>query len=55
MRFLLLLILLLNFALFSFGQGFFGIAPSEMGREYRQYQERNQKQIQLGSPSSTFL
>lgn len=53
MRLIFFLIVLLNLALFAYGQGFFGVAPSELGREYRQFQERNPEKIKLGVPQST--
>jgi hypothetical protein len=50
MRFLLLLILLANAALFIYGQGFFGTPPAEQGRDPRPLSQRNQMAITLGTP-----
>ncbi|SHH44064.1 hypothetical protein [Pollutimonas bauzanensis] len=50
MRFLFLIVLMLNVALLAYGQGFFGTPPSERGREPRQLSERNQHTITLGAP-----
>jgi len=50
MRTLFLIVLLANIALLAFGQGFFGIPPSEVGREPRTLSERNQQAIVLGAP-----
>lgn len=50
MRFLLLLILLANAALFIYGQGFFGTPPAEQGRDPRPLSQRNQAAITLGTP-----
>lgn len=50
MRFLLLLILLANGALFIYGQGFFGTPPAEQGRDPRPLSQRNQTAITLGTP-----
>lgn len=50
MRFLLLLILLANGALFIYGQGFFGTPPAEQGRDPRPLSQRNQAAITLGTP-----
>lgn len=51
MRFLFLLIFVANVAALAYGQGFFGIPPSEEGRTPRQLSERNQQAITLGTPS----
>lgn len=51
MRLLFILILVANVALLAFGQGFFGTPPSEQGREPRQFAQRNQDAIQLGTPA----
>lgn len=53
MRFLLLLILLANGALFIYGQGFFGTPPAEQGRDPRPLSQRNQAAITLGAPLSS--
>lgn len=52
MRFLFIVVLLANVAVLGFGQGFFGIPPSEQGREPRMLSERNQNAIKLGTPES---
>ncbi|HUH58675.1 MAG TPA: hypothetical protein VL001_01215 [Candidimonas sp.] len=51
MRFLFLLIFVANVAALAYGQGFFGIPPSEEGRTPRQLSERNQQAITLGTAS----
>lgn len=53
MRFVFFLIVLLNLSLLAFGQGFFGVPPSEQGREDRQFQERNPGKIQFAAPINT--
>jgi hypothetical protein len=50
MRFVFLLIFVANIATLAYGQGFFGIPPSEEGRAPRQLSERNQQAITLGAP-----
>ena len=50
MRFLFLIVFVANVAVLAYGQGFFGIPPSEEGREPRQLSERNQHAITLGDP-----
>ncbi len=50
MRFVFLIILVANVAALAYGQGFFGVPPSEEGRAPRQLSERNQQAITLGSP-----
>ena len=49
MRFLFLLIVALNLALFAFGQGLFGPAPAEQGRSARLLQERNAQALTIGN------
>ncbi|HUG56929.1 MAG TPA: hypothetical protein VL002_01690 [Candidimonas sp.] len=50
MRFLFLIVLVANVAALAYGQGFFGIPPSEQGRDPRQLSERNQHAVTLGAP-----
>ncbi len=50
MRFLFLLILLVNVAVLAYGQGFMGTPPSEEGRTPRQLLERNQHIVEFGQP-----
>lgn len=52
MRALFLLVLLANLALLAFGQGFFGPPPSEVGRDPRMLNERNQQAITLSAAQS---
>ena len=52
MRFLFLIVLVANVAALAFGQGFFGMPPSEQGRDPRQLSERNQSAVTLGAPLS---
>ena len=54
MRVLFLVIVLANLGVLAFGQGFFGPAPAEEGREARHLSERNQHTIQLGQPSAKY-
>ena len=51
MRVLFLVIVLANLGVLAFGQGFFGPAPAEQGRESRLLSERNQFSVQLGEPT----
>ncbi|MFC3337548.1 hypothetical protein [Paracandidimonas soli] len=51
MRFLFLLIVALNLALFAFGQGLFGQSPSDEGRSGRPVFERNAQALKLGEPA----
>lgn len=53
MRFLFLLILLANVALFAYGQGIFGSPPSERGRNPRPLQQDHQTAITLAPPLPT--
>lgn len=53
MRFLFLLTLAINVALFAYGQGLFGIAPSEEGRNPRQLIQHNPQAVKLGPPTDT--
>ncbi|HRL22284.1 hypothetical protein [Alcaligenes sp. SDU_A2] len=50
MRLLFIVIVLVNIAVLAFGQGFFGTPPSELGREPRQFSQRNQDAVKLGAP-----
>lgn len=50
MRFLFFIVLVANLAVLAYGQGFFGMPPSEQGREPRQLSERNQQAVTLGAP-----
>lgn len=50
MRFLFLLIVIANGALFLYGQGFFGTPPAEQGRDPRPLTQRNQAAVTLGTP-----
>ena len=50
MRFLFLLIVALNLALFAFGQGMFGRAPANEGRSGPMF-ERNAQALTLGEPT----
>ena len=50
-RFLFLLIVVLNLALFAFGQGVFGQPPSNEGRSTRVMFERNAEALELGEPA----
>lgn len=52
MRFIFLLVFLANAAVLALGQGFFGVPPSEQGREPRALSERNQHAIVLGTPQA---
>ncbi|HEY9281052.1 MAG TPA: hypothetical protein VIP51_13340 [Eoetvoesiella sp.] len=54
MRFLFLLIVAANVALFAFGQGLFGLPPSEEGRTPRKLLQHNQQAVVLGQPSETY-
>jgi len=47
MRFLFLLLLALNLALFAFGQGLFGAVPSERGRDALVLAERNAQALHV--------
>jgi len=47
MRFLLLFLLLLNLGVFAFGQGWFGTAPSDRGRDAVVLAERNAQALRL--------
>jgi hypothetical protein len=53
MRFVFILALIINVALLAFDQGFFGVSPSERGREVRPFAQRNQQAIDLGRPLPT--
>lgn len=50
MPLLLTLAILVNIALFAFGQGFFGTPPAEQGRDPRPLSQRNQAAITLSPP-----
>ncbi len=50
MRVAFFIALFINIALLAWGQGFFGTPPSELGREPRFLNERNQQAITIGSP-----
>ena len=52
MRFIFMIIFLANVAVLALGQGFFGVPPSEKGREPRALSERNQHAIVLGTPQA---
>ncbi|MER1966768.1 hypothetical protein [Castellaniella sp. GW247-6E4] len=53
MPLLLTLAILVNVALFAFGQGFFGTPPVEQGRDPRPLSQRNQTAITLDPPLAT--
>lgn len=48
MRILVLLIFILNAALFVFGQGYFGVPPSEVGRSLSRLPPINSDKVTLG-------
>lgn len=50
MRFMLLLIVVVNLGLFAYGQGFFGPPPSQMGRSSVQRPPINSDLVTLGEP-----
>lgn len=49
MRLLVLLALFINFFLLAYGQGFFGIAPAELGRAHAPKPFFNHADIHIGS------
>lgn len=51
MRFLLVFTLIVNIALFAFGQGYLGPKPVNDGRSYRQFSQRMQQLLVLGTPT----
>ncbi len=53
MRYLFLLLVLANVAVFAFGQGLFGLPPSDAGREPRPLAQRNQHLVELSPPAPT--
>ena len=55
MRYLFLLLVLANVGLFAYGQGLFGMPPSETGREPRPLAQRNQHLVELAQPAPTRL
>lgn len=54
MRVLFLVVVLANLGVLALGQGFFGPAPIEQGREARHLSERNQQAVQLGEPRADY-
>ncbi|MFA7438644.1 hypothetical protein [Castellaniella sp.] len=48
MRFLLTLAIIANLGLLAYGQGFFGVAPVDHGRNPRPLSQRNQQALTLG-------
>ncbi|HLU19950.1 MAG TPA: hypothetical protein VKZ66_08325 [Pusillimonas sp.] len=50
MRFFLVLVVLANVGLFAYGQGYFGVPPSEAGRAVNQRPPINSNLITLGEP-----
>lgn len=50
MRLLLLLIVVVNLGLFVYGQGSFGIPPSEDGRSPALFSPHNAERVALGEP-----
>lgn len=51
MRILLLLVVIVNLGLFAFGQGYFGVPPSELGRAPMHSPPINSDMISLGEPT----
>ena len=51
MRFLLFLIVVVNVGLFAYGQGYFGVTPSEQGRSAAQYVPVNSDIVTVGEPA----
>ena len=50
MRFLFLLVVVLNVGLFAYGRGYFGVPPSETGQVPAQRSELNAQSVTLGTP-----
>ena len=50
MRLLLLLIIFANLGLLAYGQGYFGVPPSEQGRTSAQRAPINANLVSLGEP-----
>lgn len=50
MRFIFLLVVVANIMVLAWGQGFFGIAPADSGREPQVLNQRNQHAIIPGIP-----
>lgn len=50
MRTLVLLLLLVNLFFLAYGQGFFGIAPHDLGRSHSPKPFFNHADIKLGTP-----
>lgn len=48
MRFVFVLVVLVNLGLLAWGQGFFGVPPAEQGRELRLLSERNEQAVVIG-------
>ncbi|HUH86535.1 MAG TPA: hypothetical protein VL003_00595 [Pusillimonas sp.] len=51
MRLLVLLIMVVNLGLFAFGQGYFGVPPSEAGRSAIKLPPINSDTVRLGEPT----
>lgn len=52
MRFVFVLVVLVNLGLLGWGQGFFGVPPAEQGRELRLLSERNEQAVVIGQAAT---
>lgn len=50
MRLIALTVLIANLAVLAYGQGFFGVAPAEKGRNPQLLNQRNQQAVTPGTP-----